>query len=77
MSEMEFIKKQAENALDEMMKENKPDWESLEAHLKATGALESYNKDTHHLSFSVDTNAVELIETPQGHPLERFFRSLM
>lgn len=67
---MMFIQKQVENARDQWKKDDEPDWEALKEHLKGTGALEKFDEKTHHLSFSVDTNAVELVENGSNkHPL--------
>lgn len=72
--QLEFIRKQQENAINSMRTANEPDWEILTARLKDTGALETYNKDTHHLSFSVETNAIELVSNKRHrHPLEALF----
>lgn len=59
---MEFIKKQAENAIKEMMDQNEPDWDIIKDHLREIDALDTYNKKTHHLSFSLESNAIELVE---------------
>lgn len=75
---IEFIKKQIDNAQEERKKSDEPYWREMEAVLKARGILSKYNKDTHHLTFSIDSNAVELCENERNrHPLEMIFGPFM
>jgi len=75
---MEFIKKQAENAVKEMKRADEPNWEAIIQRLKETGVLDGYNKQTHHLSFSIESNAMELCENEdERHPLEMIFGPFM
>lgn len=76
-TQMEFIKKQAENANTQLKAANEPDWELITARLKETGALEKYDKETHHLSFSVESNCIELCPNESDHPLEKIFGHLL
>lgn len=74
---MEFIKKQAENAVKEMKDADEPNWQAISERLQETGALSGYNKNTHHLSFSIESNAIELCENEdERHPLEVIFGPL-
>lgn len=72
-TQLDFIKKQLENAIAAAKKADEPDYGLIEARLKETGALTSYNKDTHHLCIRHEEGSIDLHANESDHPLAGLF----
>lgn len=57
---IDFLKKQARDAAEKAKEEAQVVWDKIEAHLRATGALDKYDKDNQHLCYSFKRDSMDL-----------------
>lgn len=74
---LSFIKKQLENAINEMHRENENDEGLIEARLKEIGCLKTpINKETHHLCIRHEEGSIDLHANDDGGGLPGFLSEI-
>lgn len=65
--EVEFMKKNIETKRERYKAMDQEDWKGL---------LEDYDRETHHLSLSVKSNLLAMVENENEHPLSSILKGL-